>query len=114
MAPVTTVRITPRLNSLAATAVLLEKLERTPRSATAGQYCALVEQLATLLDAAEDSTDPADAQSLQTLLEGLPALAELHENRRYAAAGLCRSPLEAAVAAELQTRELIARLRLPR
>jgi hypothetical protein len=43
----------------------------------------------------------------------LPAPAELHENRHYAEAGLCRSPLEAAVEAELVARDLLARLRAP-
>jgi hypothetical protein len=108
---VTTVRVPRRLQTLAATAMLLEKLERTPRSASAGQYEAVVAQLHGLLDAAEH--DDESAAALPKLLQALPALAELHENRHYAEAGLCRSPLEAAVEAELETRDLLARLRPP-
>ena len=35
---------------------------------------------------------------------------ELYENLHYARAGLCRSPLERATEAELQTRQLLQRL----
>lgn len=101
----TTIRIPPRLQVLAATALLLEKLERLPRSASAAQYQGVVTQLHSLLDEAGD--EPA----LQALLDGLPALAELHENRHYAQAGLCRSPLDAAVQAERQVHDLLQRLR---
>lgn len=101
----TTIRIPARLQVLAATAMLLERLERQPRSASAGQYQRLVTQLHGLLDEAEG--EPA----LKTLLDGLPALAELHENRHYAQAGLCRSPLDAAVQAERQAQDLLQRLR---
>jgi hypothetical protein len=100
-----TIRIPARLQVLAATAMLLEKLERLPRSASATQYQRLVTQLHGLLDEAEG--EPA----LKALLDGLPALAELHENRHYAVAGLCRSPLDAAVQAERQTQDLLQRLR---
>lgn len=101
----TTIRIPARLQTLAATAMLLEKLERLPRSASAGQYLGLVGQVHRLLDDADG--DPA----LDNLLERLPALAELHENRHYALAGLCRSPLEDAVQAEQQAHALIERVR---
>jgi hypothetical protein len=104
MRPDTVIHIPVRLQALAATAVLLERLDRQPRGASAGQYRALVRQLDHLLDGVED--DP----SLTTLLEGLPALAELHENRHYAEAGLCRSPLAEATEAELQSRELLRRV----
>lgn len=101
----TTIRIPARLQTLAATAMLLEKLERLPRSASADQYRSLVGQVHRLLDDAEG--DPA----LESLLNRLPALAELHENRHYAQAGLCRAPLEAAVQAEKQAHALIERMR---
>lgn len=101
----TTLRIPARLQTLAATAMLLEKLERLPRSASAGQYLMLIGQLHRLLDEAEG--DPA----LEGLLERLPALAELHENRHYAQAGLCRAPLEDAIEAEQVARALLARAR---
>lgn len=100
-----TIRIPARLQALAATAMLLERLERAPRSASADQYQRLVRQLDTLLAEAED--EPA----LLSLVDRLPALAELHENRHYAAAGLCRSPLDAAVDAERATHSLLTRIR---
>lgn len=101
----TQIRIPARLHALAATAMLLERLEQMPRSASASQYRSVVRQLETLLDEA------ADEPSLQALLDGLPALAELHENRHYAEAGLCRQPLDKAVQAEQQARDLLDRLR---
>lgn len=112
MAPDTTIRIPQRLKALAATAVLLERLERTPRSASAGQYRALVRQLGELLDEADDLEG--DRSALQRLIEHLPSLAEVHENRHYAAAGLCRSPLEAAAESELAARELLSKVRARR
>lgn len=105
MSTESTIRIPNRLHALASTAMLLERLERLPRSASAAQYRGLVRQLDLLLDEAEG--EPA----LQSLFEGLPALAELHENRHYAEAGLCRSPLDAAVEAERATLALLDRVR---
>ena len=105
MAPAHTARIPARLHALAATALLLERLEQVPRSASADQYRSLVQQLERLLAAA--AGDPA----LDALLEHLPALAELHENRHYGVAGLCRSPLPAVVESERQTLRLLERLR---
>ena len=102
----TTIRVPSHLHTLAATAMLLERLERLPRTASAAQYQRLVHQLVGLLDEADD--DP----MLPTLLNGLPALAELHENRHYAEAGLCRAPLDALVQSEWQTRELLGGFRL--
>lgn len=101
----TQIRIPARLHALAATAMLLERLEQTPRGASAAQYRSVVRQLGSLLDEA------ADEPTLPALLDGLPGLAELHENRHYAEAGLCRQPLEQAVQAEQQARELLDRLR---
>lgn len=105
MSPDPVIHIPAHLQALAATAVLLERLDRMPRSASAGQYRALVRQLDQLLDDAED--DP----SLQPLLESLPSLAEVHENRHYAEAGLCRSPLDEATEAEILSRELLQRVK---
>ncbi len=100
-----TLRIPARLHVLAATALLLERLEQLPRTASADQYLGLVRHVERLLTAAEG--DP----SLLPLLDGLPALAELQENRHYATAGLCRSPLAAAVRSERLTLDLLERLR---
>ncbi len=101
----TQIRIPARLHALAATAMLLERLEQTPRGASASQYRSVVRQLGSLLDEA------ADEPTLPALLDSLPGLAELHENRYYADAGLCRQPLEQAVQAEQLARELLDRLR---
>ena len=101
----TQIRIPARLHALAATAMLLERLEQLPRSASAEQYRAVVQQLNTLLDEADNEP------TLGSLLDGLSGLAELHENRHYAEAGLCRSPLDTAVQAEQLARDLLDRLR---
>jgi hypothetical protein len=46
-------------------------------------------------------TEAAPGAELDALLGASPALAELYENQHYAQAGLCRSPLEAGLKAEL-------------
>jgi len=94
-AATTTITLPVRLRTLAAMATLLEKLERDPRTASAGQYRAVAQQVARLL--AETPTDT----FLDALLAAFPATAELYENLRYQHAGLCRSPLERALNAEL-------------
>lgn len=101
-----TIRIPVRMQLLAATGLLLERLDQMPRQASAAQYQGLVRQLERLLQEADGEP------SLQPLLDGLPGLAEVHENRHYAVAGLCRSPLSAAVAAEQAARDLIERVRI--
>lgn len=100
-----TIRIPARLQVLAATAMLLERLDQLPRSASAAQYQSLVRHVEHLLEEADGEP------SLQALLDGLPGLAELHENRHYAVAGLCRSPLAAAVSSERAAHDLIERIR---
>ena len=99
-----TLHIPARLHVLAATAMLLERLEQMPRSASATQYRGLVAQVSRLLDEA------AGEPSLPALLDGLPALAELHENRHYVEAGLCRRPLQASIASERGMREVLKRV----
>ncbi|QPF75400.1 hypothetical protein G8A07_22405 [Roseateles sp. DAIF2] len=94
-----------RLHSLAAMAALLERLDRLAGDASAAQYQEVARRVGQLLEAAEP-----DAY-LDRLLALAPATAELYENRHYAEAGLCRSPLDAAAAAELEARRLIGRLR---
>lgn len=93
------------LRPLLVTALLLEKLDRTPREASADQYRSLAQRAATLLEQAEPGP------VLNQLLDAFPALAELWENRHYATSGLCRSPLEPALKAELATSTLLDRLR---
>jgi hypothetical protein len=82
------------LHELAAMAVLLERLERLPRKASAEQYRRVVQRVTRLLNEAE----PGNA--LNALLAVAPATAEIYENLQYAHAGLCRSPIDRAMAAE--------------
>jgi hypothetical protein len=94
------------LRPLAAMAVLLERLERvTPRKASAEQYREVVQRVSEMLTEAE----PGDA--LNALLAVAPATAEVYENLQYAHAGLVRSPLDAALAAEQAAVAAIARAR---
>ena len=95
----------PRLHMLAALAGLLERLEAAPTSASAEQYRGVVRLVQTLLAEAE-----AD-EHLQRLLTAAPHTAQLYENLRYDVAGLCRSPLEPALNAELAASAAIARAR---
>lgn len=92
-----------RLHVLAAMASLLERLDRQPRSATAEQYRSVVEQVKLLLSEATPGAE------LQALLNASPAAAEVYENLHYGQAGLCRSPLEPALRAELAATAAMAR-----
>src|SRR5262245_54113029 len=99
-----------RLHDLAAMAALLERLDNAPRAgegASADQYRDVVGQVTHLLTQAEPGA------ALDALLEVAPATAELYENLQYAYAGLCRSPLEPALDAELAARAVIAKARKP-
>ena len=93
------------LTELAAMAVLLERLERQPRKASAQQYREVVQRVSRMLADAEPGT------ALDALLGAAPATAELYENLQYAHAGLCRSPLDASTAAEQEAAAAIARAR---
>lgn len=95
------------LRALAAMAVLLERLERLPRGASATQYREVVRQVQALLEQAPPGPE------LDTLLGAAPAVATLYENLQYRHAGLCRSPLEAALNAELAAQAAITRARRP-
>jgi hypothetical protein len=90
-----------RLHNLAAMAGLLERLERQPSSASAEQYRDVARQVSALL------VDVEVDEHLHLLLNAAPATAELYENMRYAVAGLCRAPLDAALSAELATHAAI-------
>ena len=52
-----------------------------------------------------------DRRDWQPLLADSPAAAALYENLHYGEAGLCRTPLDAAMRAELQARQAIAAAR---
>ena len=47
--------------------------------------------------------------TFSALLDAYPAAAELYENVNYRHAGLCRSPLDFALRAELTAKEIIDR-----
>lgn len=98
-----TLRLPARLQALAAMAALLERLEHSPRQASAEQYRGVVQQVNMLLGEAEPGA------MLDALLAVAPAAAELYENLQYRHAGLCKSPLEAALNAELAATAAIAR-----
>ena len=93
-----------RLETVIALARLLERVERTPSSASAAQYRALVLQLR----AALDEGLPTDA--LDAVLSAYPAAGEVYENMHYAMSGLSRSTLDRSVASEMATSQLLARL----
>jgi hypothetical protein len=95
-----------RKTDLTVTHVLAELLERLERSAVpvgAEQYRSVVRHLVSELGDVEPGT------ALGALLDSHPAAAELYENVYYQHAGLCRSALDASLAAELQTKEVLDR-----
>ncbi|HEY0824220.1 MAG TPA: hypothetical protein VGD76_10570, partial [Ramlibacter sp.] len=79
----------------------LERLDRSGVAVDPQQYRGVVEALSEVL-----RTVPHDA-GLEAVLEASPATAELYENLNYGHAGLCRSPLERSLNAELAARGVI-------
>lgn len=79
----------------------LDRLERGAHPVDAEQFRAVAGRLA-----AELELVPLDA-ALEALMQMFPAVAETYENVNYRHAGLCRSPLEPALAAELAARTAI-------
>jgi hypothetical protein len=84
-------------------AALLERLEHSAVAVGAEQYRSVVSHLADELAVVEPDV------RLRALLDTHPATAELYENLNYRHAGLCRSPLDMALSAELGARDAIAR-----
>jgi hypothetical protein len=80
---------------------MLERLDRSEVAVDAQQYRGVVERLVDTL-----RTAPFD-DMLEAVLDASPATAQLYENLQYQHAGLCRSPLEAALNAELDARAVI-------
>ena len=91
--------------NLATLAQMLDRLERSGRVVDADQYRAVSDRLA-----AELMAVPHDAE-LDAVLARVPAAAELYENLNYQHAGLCRSPLDASLAAETAARAAIDKAR---
>jgi hypothetical protein len=86
-------------------AYLLERLDRSSVAVGAEQYLSVVQHLSEELGNA-----PTD-DVLQNVLDEHPATAELYENLNYRHAGLCRSPLDISLAAELKAKDVIERAR---
>ena len=80
---------------------MLERLDRSVEPVDPQQYRGVVEHLAEVL-----RTVAHDA-ALEAVLQASPATAELYENLHYQHAGLCRSSLDLALAAELAARDAI-------
>ena len=84
-------------------AELLERLEHSAQPVAAGQYRSVV------LHLIDELADVQPGMALRALLDTHPAAAELYENVNYQYAGLCRSALDASVAAESQALQAIQR-----
>ena len=96
----------PPKNSLTVTHVLaelLERLERSTQPIAAEQYRSVV------LHLIDEFADLQPGLALRALLNTYPAASELYENVNYQHAGLCRSALHAATAAENEARQAILR-----
>jgi len=92
-----------RLQTVAALAQLLEKLDRSAERVDAAQYRVVALKLADLLAQVEPDA------ALHQLLGVFPSAAEVYENVRYEHAGLCLAPLETALNAEMRARSAIDR-----
>ena len=97
--------IRSRIETLIATARLLEHADANASLVGAAQYRNLSRLVQSLLG--EDVPDDA----LRAVLRAFPATAMLYENLHYDRSGLSQSPLEGAVSAELLASEVIERLR---
>ncbi|SFC67124.1 hypothetical protein SAMN05216344_12917 [Polaromonas sp. OV174] len=84
-------------------AELLERLECSVEPVGAEQYRSVVLHLLDELGEVEPGA------ALGALLDSHPAAAELYENVNYQYAGLCRSALDASLAAEQQAKEILDR-----
>ena len=82
-------------------AQLLQRLDQSHSAVDGAQYRLVAQRLSSELERA-------DHESVQALLALSPSTAELYENMQYAHAGLCRSPLDAALAAEAAAGRAIA------
>ena len=91
--------------NLVVLAQMLERLDRSARAVDAGQYRTVAARLAAELEAA-----PRDS-ALEGVLEASPAAAQVYENLNYRHAGLCRSPMEAGLSAEIAARAAIDGIR---
>ena len=98
------VRLPATLLDLTQLSTLLQRMERGRTAPDPDQYRQLVDRIGAELER------QAENPGLRELLDCFPATAELYENRQYAVAGLCRSPLALLAEAEQSTRLLLRRL----
>jgi len=84
-------------------AQLLERLEHSAVPVGAAQYRSVVEH------PVQEFSDVEPGADLGRLLDAYPAASEVYENLNYQHAGLCRSALDASLAAEVGARQAIAR-----
>lgn len=83
---------------------LLQRLESSAEPVSPDQYRSVVERLSSALQGAPQG------EGFDAVLDAYPAARELYENLNYQHAGLCRSPLEVSMRAELEARRVLARL----
>ncbi len=98
------IRIPERLRVVLTLSQLLAHLETQVRPEGADQYRAVVRHLADELRSLEKDS------ALDFVLLNFPSTAELYENLQYEHAGLCRSPFEPALNAELDARSTLERI----
>ena len=84
------------LTILRVLAALLQRLDDSTVPVDGAQYRSVVARLVNELGAVSSNTE------LAGILDAYPAAAELYENVNYQYAGLCRSALDTALAAERQ------------
>ncbi len=82
---------------------LIDRLDANPAAADPLQYRSVAQSLSHHLSRA------AGHPLLNALLDAYPGAAQIYENLNYRHAGLCRSPLEASLSAELQARRVMER-----
>ena len=93
------------LRVVATLAHVLQKLESSQVPVGPDQYLSVVTHLSDEL-----ARLPVD-EDLRAVLSAYPAASELYENLNYRHAGLCRSPLDASLAAEGWARDILERAR---
>lgn len=97
------IEVPEHLRVLVTLAQLLERLERSTERIGAEQYRVVVGHLTRELAAVDHD------ETFAKLLAVFPAMSELYENIYYEHAGLCRAPLDASLAAEVQARTVLTR-----
>lgn len=104
MHPTTRIEVPARLTVLVTLAQLLERLERSRTPVDPEQYRSVVHGLTREFASVDQD------EKFRQLMTYLPAASELYENLNYEHAGLCRSPLDSALEAEIAARSVLARM----